>query len=319
MGKNKVVIGILAYNVEDYIEKVFLNLKNLNIPIIIIDDASTDSTKSIIKKYQDDINLYILENLKNLGAGASTKLLLQKAKNLDFNFLIKIDGDGQFKNEDVQKIINLYHQHDYDFIKSNRFWEYGIEGDIPRKRFFGNLLATVFFQFSCGTNKLFDPLNGLFGVKIKILNFLDSKRYPNRYGYPFFISVTAVINKFKTNQINNTVIYDKQPSNLKAFKMLFLLIKLTIFFYFKKIYIKQNLGEYQKSAFLDKLFIFQILVSIFNSGILFLDIYYLEITFLKTSTLLFLLIFNLVVSIILFVSSFSQENELRNKYINNEI
>lgn len=319
MKKNNVAIGILAYDVEKYIDNVVIDMLSLNVPLIVINDASTDKTKSILENYKKNKNFHYLESKVNLGAGASTKMLLQKARDLGFKFLIKVDGDAQFKKKDVKKILDKYFQENYDFVKSNRFWDKGIEGDIPRQRFFGNLLATVFFQFSCGSNKLFDPLNGLFGVQTKILDFLDSKKYPNRYGYPFFISVTAVINKFKTYQINNTVIYDKQPSNLKAFKMLFLLIKLTIFFYFKKIFIKQKLGEYQRSALLDKIFIFQLLLTMFNLALLYSDIYYLDITILKTSTLLFLLIFNFVFGLILFFLSFSQENELRNNYIKNEI
>ena len=318
MNKNKVAIGILAYNVEEYIEIVLQEVISLGLPVLVINDCSIDKTKQIIQKYISK-DFHYFENKKNMGAGASTKSLLQNAKNLGFEFLIKVDGDGQFKIEDVSKILKKYTEDKYDFIKSNRFWENGIEGSIPKQRFFGNLLATIFFQFSCGTNKLYDPLNGLFGVNTKILNFLKSSKYPNRYGYPFFISVTAVINKFKTYQINNTVIYDEQPSSLKAFKMLFLLIKLTIFFYFKKIFIKQKLGEYQRSALLDKIFIFQLLVTIFNLAFLYSDIYYLDIVILKTSTLLFLLIFNFVFALILFFFSFSQENELRNYYIKNEI
>jgi len=319
MSKKNIAIGILAYNVEKYIDLVLQDALSMDVTVLVINDNSSDKTKKIIEKYNNKKNFYYLENKQNLGAGSSTKLLLKKAKNLGLEFLIKVDGDGQFKKEDIEKIINLYSKENYDFIKSNRFWENGIEGSIPKQRFFGNLLATIFFQFSCGTNKLYDPLNGLFGVKIKILEFLESSRYPKRYGYPFFISVIAVINKFKTFQINNTVIYEEHPSNLKALKMLFLLIKLSIFFYFKKIIIKQNLGEYQRSAFLDKWFIFHFLITLFNLFFLYSDIYYLEITIIKTSTLLFLLLFNLIFSIMLFLFSFSQEIVLRDKYINNEI
>ena len=61
------------------------------------------------------------------------------------------------------------------------------------------------------------------------------------------------------------------------------------------------------------------MVTMFNLAFLYSDIYYLDIEILKTSTLLFLLIFNFVFALILFFFSFSQENELRNNYIKNEI
>ena len=40
-------------------------------------------------------------------------------------------------------------------------------GKIPRRRYFGNLFATIMLQFISGTNKLYDPLNGLFGINVR--------------------------------------------------------------------------------------------------------------------------------------------------------
>ena len=54
----------------------------------------------------------------------------------------------------------------------------GIEGKIPREDIFGNLFATIMLQFVSGTNKLYDPLNGLFGINVKVLNFINKKVYP---------------------------------------------------------------------------------------------------------------------------------------------
>ena len=59
---------------------------------------------------------------KTLEPGGSTKKLLEHASSQDFDFLIKVDGDGQFANNDVKRIIELYKNNNYNFIKSNRFW-----------------------------------------------------------------------------------------------------------------------------------------------------------------------------------------------------
>ena len=80
--------------------------------------------------------------------------IIETIKNDGFVFVIKVDGDNQFKLDDINKIIKLYEDKNYDFIKSNRFWENGIEGKIPRNRYFGNLFATIMLQFISGTNKL---------------------------------------------------------------------------------------------------------------------------------------------------------------------
>ena len=60
----------------------------------------------------------------------------------------------------------------FDFIKCDRFWEKGIEGDIPTIRYFGNAFASFLAKFSTGNWRVNDPLNGLFGFsKTSLENF----------------------------------------------------------------------------------------------------------------------------------------------------
>ena len=47
-----------------------------------------------------------------------------------------------------------------DFIKSDRFWKDGIEGKIPKIRYFGNALASFLIKFVTSNSNINDPLNG---------------------------------------------------------------------------------------------------------------------------------------------------------------
>ena len=113
----------------------------------------------------------------------------------------------------------------------------------------------MILQFVSGTNKLFDPLNGLFGVNVKVLNYIERNVYPKRYGYPFYFSSLSIISFFKIFQINNIITYGNQKSNLSSIKMFFTLIRLTFHFLILKIKTKMLIGKYQRSAFLDILFL----------------------------------------------------------------
>lgn len=315
MKSKNIAIGILAFNEEKYIESVIKSLKKLDASLFIINDFSYDDTKSIIEQFSKEKNIFIINNKKNLGAGASTKILFEEAQNKGFEFLIKVDGDNQFLVEDVKRIIDIYKKNEYEFIKSNRFWAGGIKGNIPNIRFFGNLFATFLMQLSTGTNKLLDPLNGLFGISLKINNFLEDKRYPRRYGYPYFLTVTAVINSFKTYQINNVVKYEDQKSQISSIKMLFLLIKLTVIFYIRKFNLKKLSGPYQRSAFFD--FVFFIL---FLTFIVFLIlstylIFYSQTSLLSTSSILIIGFLLLILTLYTFVKSYEQEVKQRNRLI----
>ncbi len=315
----KIAIGILAYNEESHIESVINQILTLKKDVYVLNDSSTDETMNILERMNISKKFTIINNLKNEGAGNSTLKLIETIKNDGFEFVIKVDGDNQFKLEDVNKIIKLHEDNEYDFIKSNRFWEKGIEGKIPRSRYFGNLFATIMLQFISGTNKLFDPLNGLFGINVKVLNYINKKVYPKRYGYPFYFSGLSAISFFKVFQINNVVTYGSEKSNLSSIRMFFTLIRLTIHFLILKIKNKMLIGKYQRSAFLDSVFLFFLILNfiIFLRFVLiFTSIQIFNSSFIGSWALILLLIS--FFTVFLFIESFKEEKAIRSDYINNE-
>ena len=317
--KNKVAIGVLAYNEELHIREVVTQLSSLDAKIFVIDDKSSDDTLKILKELKNDFNLQIIENEKNYGAGSSTLKLLEEVKAKGFKYLLKVDGDNQFKVSDVRRMLELLSSENYDFVKSNRFWEGGLEGKIPNNRYIGNLLATMLLQFISGTNKLFDPLNGLFGVDVKFLDIVNKKLYPKRYGYPFYFSTLSAVSFFNIFQINNTVTYGNQKSDLSSFKMLFTLIRLTKHFLTLKIKNKILVGKYQRSAFLDSVFIFcsvLTFITFLRFLLIFTEIQFLNSSFVGSWALILLVIS--IFTIFVFVESFKEEKAIRSQYIQNE-
>ena len=173
-------------------------------------------------------------------------------------------------------------------------------------------------QVTTGTNKLFDPLNGLFGISTRIYEMLEAKSYPKRYGYPYFITVSAIINDFRTHQINNVVIYQDQKSTLNSVKMLYTIVKLSIIFFFKKIKLKKSIGKYQRSAFLDILFISSLFISTYLLLQLIYIVYFANTSLIKPGNLLYILIFSIITCVLIFISSFKEEKAIRNTYISSE-
>ena len=314
---NQIAIGILAYNVAEYIEDVLSEVQDLNLTIFVIDDSSSDGTSELLENLKNKYNFKLQKNTKNFGAGYSTKALIENASNDGFKFLIKVDGDGQFEINDIKKIAELYSENNYKFIKSNRFWTGGIKGKIPKKRLFGNLFATILLQIVTGTNKLYDPLNGLFGVSTEITKDLD-KNYPNRYGYPFYITAVSVMNELETFQINNVVKYENQKSNLNPLKVLAILLRLSIFFYFKKIKIKKSIGIYQRSAFLDLSFLTSFFITLYLIIQTIYIVNFAEYSLIAPRTILIILFLNLLLNLLIFVLSFKEEKAIRNVYIDFE-
>tara|TARA_B100001057_G_C22781020_1_gene923642 strand:+ start:188 stop:1144 length:957 start_codon:yes stop_codon:yes gene_type:complete len=316
--KKKIAIGVLAYDVEKYIEQVLTDLSQTKEQLYVIDDSSNDNTLEILENFQPKVPMKIIRNKKNIGAGASTRKLIEVAKSDGYDMILKVDGDGQFIIQDVIKILDIASKNNYKYIKSNRFWEGGIKGNIPKKRFFGNLLATMFLQVTTGTNKLYDPLNGLFAISTSVISDTNFKYYPKRYGYPYYFSVSAIINGYETYQINNVVIYNDQSSNLRSTIVLFTIIKLSIIYYFKKIKIKKNIGLYQRSAFLDLTFIISFILTFYLLIQLIYTVYFANVVLIRSGNLLIILIFSILFNIFIFIASFKEEKSIRNTYINSE-
>ena len=254
---------ILAFNEEKQIRQVIQEHVELFDEIIIVNDASKDSTQEIIESTIDQFKqtkIKLVNNKNNLGAGKSFEVGVKEFLKSKSDFLIKIDGDNQFLNEDVKKIIKINNESKIDYVKGDRFWEHGVKGSIPMIRYVGNAFASLLIKLSTGNWKINDPLNGLMAFSRSALGDLKIPKLFKRYGYPFYlcvyISKLSQVDDLKIVQIKNTISYDNQKSNLKPLSMFFKLIIFTSISYFTKIKIKFKNSTLQMSALLDIVFLF---------------------------------------------------------------
>ena len=100
----KLSIIIPVYNEKHTIQKLLnkiYKLKNLNKEIIVINDASTDGTKHILKKNKKKIT-QLINHKKNQGKGAA----IQTAQKLVRGDIVLIqDGDLEYEPSDYKKLI----------------------------------------------------------------------------------------------------------------------------------------------------------------------------------------------------------------------
>ena len=319
MSEKNIAIGVLSFNTEKYILKVLEDLKVLKCPIVIIDDSSKDNSLEVVKNFKKenpDIHCEIIENKSNKGAGQSCRELIKHCKDAGHKYMVKVDGDDQFDIEDIKKIILKLETEKYDFIKSNRFWSGGITGDMPKIRYFGNLIATQFLHFATGSNKIYDPLNGLFGIKTEIYESLNDKKYPKRYGYPFYITSQAILNDYPSLQINNRIKYSDQESNIKPLKLLFSLIRLTFFFNRKKYQLKKVNFKLHKSLFYEVVFRFFLFIELLLI-VRFILGYFTTIPVFQTNIAGWGILVVIFASLTVFIYSvsFNLENKYRKDYI----
>ena len=206
----KISIILPTYNCQDFIADCLNSLINdplQDIEIIIVDDASTDNTKSLIKLFMEkDERIKLFENLINLGVSATRNLgLLKTTGHYTFvmdpdDFLVKDSLIKMYEKivKDNSEILLL---NAYKYFSKNRIIPFNnpYHGSDPRK-----------FIGSCAWFCLFNS------------NFL--KKYPK-----IIFTVNAhphedVAFTFKafsyassTSRLNDPILYYRQHSNQKTF------------------------------------------------------------------------------------------------------
>ena len=110
MMNNPLVSFIISvYNGEKFIEKCIRSIFDqtyINLEIIIVDDASTDSTNLILNslKKENKIKMQILKNKLNIGL---TKSLNIAANNANGEWLARLDADDLSKKNRIESQINF--------------------------------------------------------------------------------------------------------------------------------------------------------------------------------------------------------------------
>lgn len=105
MNQKELLIIIPAYNEGQNIRSVLTQIEELELSsvadILVINDASTDSTNWIVKEMQYPM----ISQLFNMGYGCALQIGYKYAIRCGYQYLIQMDGDGQ---HDVCNIPNLY-------------------------------------------------------------------------------------------------------------------------------------------------------------------------------------------------------------------
>lgn len=106
MKKPKLSIIMSIYNTEAYLEKSISSILEQNynnIELIIIEDGSTDNSKSKLKKYEDNKKIKIFYNDQNKGLAYSRNVGLDNATGEYIGF---IDSDDYISKDYFEKLMN---------------------------------------------------------------------------------------------------------------------------------------------------------------------------------------------------------------------
>lgn len=144
-------IIIPVYNEKNTIEQIINKLKKVKIfnikkQIIIVDDCSTDGTRDILRKINEN-NIEVVFKEKNEGKGAAIKTAIPYIKG---EVTIIQDADLEYDPEDIPKLLKPIMEEEADVTYGSRFL------GTHRAFLFWNYVANKILNFI--TNILFNTI-----------------------------------------------------------------------------------------------------------------------------------------------------------------
>jgi glycosyltransferase involved in cell wall biosynthesis len=88
--------------IREFIDEIHDQFQSYDVAFYLIDDFSTDSTKIALQELALRLPVSYQRNERNLGHGPSTVRALQFALTSDCDFILAVDGDGQFHAHEMK-------------------------------------------------------------------------------------------------------------------------------------------------------------------------------------------------------------------------
>lgn len=177
-----ITVVIPAYRVEDDIEAVIKGIPGYVKHIIVVDDASPDSTADLVTALsKNDMRLSLIHHTQNQGVGGAMTSGFCKALELGAQIVIKLDGDGQMDPAHFSALITPLIQGRADYAKGNRFRDFVSLRNMPFIRRIGNLGLSFLTKAATGYWNIFDPTNGYFAIRAEVLAALPLDQLDRRY------------------------------------------------------------------------------------------------------------------------------------------
>jgi glycosyltransferase involved in cell wall biosynthesis len=132
--KPLMVAAIPAYNEERTIAKVVVQAKKHVDVVIVCDDGSADMTVEIAEHLGADV----VRHERNLGYGAAVQSLFKRARELNADVMVTLDGDGQHNPSEIPMLVEPVLEGKADVVVGSRFLG-GLKNNnhVPRYRRLG--------------------------------------------------------------------------------------------------------------------------------------------------------------------------------------
>lgn len=170
------MIIVPAFNEEASVGQVVREIRQVvpGVPVVVIDDCSADATAAVAR----EAGAEVLSIPHHLGLGGGVQAGYKLAYELGYEYVIRIDGDGQHDPRDIPRMFEALRSASCQMVIGSRF----LEGDQDHTSFVREL-GVRFFRLMLRPilgKPVRDPTSGFVGVNRQALQVF-SKSFPLEY------------------------------------------------------------------------------------------------------------------------------------------
>ena len=193
-----ILLCIPAYNEENVIGDLIKNSLKFVDSVVVYDDGSEDETCKIA----EDAGAYVITNSQNNGKGFALRSLFKYVKHHDFDIIVTMDGDGQFKPDEITKLCNPISNDGYEMVIGYRFDN---NDEMPKYRELGNKLLDNMSNLAA-KSPFRDSQSGFRAYSKKAIETINFSN--DGFGADSEILIKAIEKKLKITEVKVSVIYN---------------------------------------------------------------------------------------------------------------
>jgi glycosyltransferase involved in cell wall biosynthesis len=181
----RVAVVIPAYNEETLVATTLASVPAFVDRIIVVDDASRDATVGRAHAAAaGDSRITVIVHERNAGVGAAIVTGYKRALDERIDVTCVMAADNQMDPDDLEHLVLPVARNEVDYAKANRLWTGQAWELIPRYRFLGNAVLSLWTKIASGYWHVADSQSGYTALGLDMLGKLDLDRIYARYGFP---------------------------------------------------------------------------------------------------------------------------------------
>jgi glycosyltransferase involved in cell wall biosynthesis len=166
---DRLLIIIPAYNEQGAINQVVGGVRQAvpHADVLVINDGSVDNTA----QEAEAAGALVVEHPFNLGIGGAVQTGLKFARDQGYDYVIRLDGDGQHNAEEIQLFLNVLRSGRADMVVGSRFLDTDVDWHIP----FARRIGINFFGWAVSLligNRATDTTSGFCGMNRRAIDVL---------------------------------------------------------------------------------------------------------------------------------------------------